>query len=188
MTTRFRLAGTLIMLGIIIAVVWRVAIAPAVLGDFDPADMPHRDRAFLSIGNIGVAILFAFAMSIISQQLEGASTERLARTASVISLGGAVMATFGTIGLIWTEAAIYGLDVYVVCTGLAWALCGYAIFQRYRGGLGWAALVTGVVYGIAAVAIFAGAFIIFIMTVAALPLAIALIVTGPAPAKALPAI
>lgn len=188
MPTQQRLAGILVLLGIIFAVVWRVAIAPAMLGDFDPADMPHRDRAFLSIGNVGVSLLFATALWIVSRTHAGTSTERLARAAAAISAAGAAMAFVGTVGLIWSEAPIHALEAYVVCTGIAWALSGCATFLRHGGGLGWAALLTGVVYAIAAVAVFAGAFIIFIMTVAVLPFAIALIVSDSGAGELRPAV
>jgi hypothetical protein len=86
----------------------------------------------------------------------------------------------GTLGLVWWHAGIIGLWAYIVCAGLAWALSGYAAFREYRGVLGWTALLTGAIYGLAMIVIFTGGFAIFVMTVGAVPFAIALIATAPA--------
>jgi len=180
MTSRQRLAGVLLLIGITIAVAWRTAVAPAVLGDFDPASMPHRDRAFLSIGNVGVAVLFAVALSVLAGIYVSARNRRVARAAATFASVGAVSVTVGTIGLVWWHAGIIGLWAYIVCAALAWALSGYAAFREYRGVLGWTALLTGAIYGLAMVVIFTGGFAIFIMTVGAMPFAIALIATAPA--------
>jgi hypothetical protein len=62
--------------------------------------------------------------------------------------------------------------------GVAWAATGYAAFVAFAGPRRWAALATAVAYALAAAAIFLGAFIIFVMTIAALPFAIALVAGG----------
>jgi hypothetical protein len=180
MTTWPRLAGALILLGVLFALIWRMAVAPAVLGDFDPTEMPHRERAFLSFGNVGTAALFCVALFIIHRWHAGTPTARLAQAGAVCAAIGALAALLATIGLIWTNTAIYGLAAFVVLSGAAWAMSGYATFRRSRGVVGWTALLAGTVYALAAAAVFAGAYIVFIMTLATLPFAIALIACDPA--------
>jgi hypothetical protein len=149
------------------------------LGDFDPASMPHRDRAFLSIGNVGVAALFSFALVILARLDVGLRTRRLARAGAIVALVSLAAAVLGTVGLIWWHAAVLGIWTYAVAAGIAWALTGYAMFHEYRGVFGWTALATAIVYGLAIVAIFAGAFVIFLMTVGAAPFAIGLLIWPP---------
>jgi hypothetical protein len=174
-----RLSGWLILSGILIAVVWRVAGAPALLGDIDPETIPHRERAVLSIGNVAVALLFAGAQWSLSRLFAGGRTGRLARASAISGTLAAVLATVGTLHLIWSHAGVYELNGYVVLMGMAWALVGYATFAEFRGRVGAAALATGVVYLVACLAVFAGAFIIFVMTMAAAPFGIALVTAKP---------
>ncbi len=179
MISRQRLAGILLLVGMALAVVWRMAVAPAVLGDFDPAAMPHRDRAFLSVGNVGVAVLFAIAIALIATMYLSAHNRRFARAAATLAISGAILATLGTVGLIWWHAPIVCLYGYSVCAALAWVVSGYATFREYRGALAWTALVTIAIYGLAVAVILMGGFAIFIMTVGAAPFAIALLATHP---------
>ena len=174
---RFRLAGTLILTGILAAVAWRVIVAPAVLGDFDPADLAHRDRAFVSIGNVAVAVLFAFALWLIAAALHGSGKDGLLRFAVISGAAGAIAAAIGTVGLVWWHAPILLLYLYVVAMGAAWALAGFAGFRTFEGGLRWAALGTAIVYALAGLSVIAGAFIIFVMTIAAAPFGIGLLAT-----------
>jgi hypothetical protein len=173
-----RTAGFLVLAGILVAIVWRVAVAPAVLGDFDPSDMPHRDRAFLSIGNVFISLTFAAALWLIAGLLHETRFERLARLGGLFGFAAAAIGALATVGLVWWQAAIFGLDLYVFCMGVAWAATGYAAFVAFAGPRRWAALATAVAYALAAAAIFLGAFIIFVMTIAALPFAIALVAGG----------
>ncbi len=179
MFSRQRLAGILLLAGMAIAVVWRIAVAPAVLGDFDPASMPHRDRAFLSVGNVGVAVLFAIAISLLATMYLSAHNRHSARAAAALAISGAILATLGTVGLVWWHAPIVCLYGYGVCAALAWAVSGYATFREYRGTLAWTALVTIAIYGLAMAVILMGGFAIFIMTVGAAPFAFALLATHP---------
>ena len=169
-----RQAGGAIILGIVGAIVWRIVVAPAVLGDFEPADLAHRDRAFLSIGNVFVGLLFALALAALS----GMTRARSARL-SMVSLWSALIAAgcgvVGTVVLIFAHAGVPILYGYALFEGIAWLCGGIAVWRCYGGGVGLTGLVTGLLYGAAAVAIFAGAYLIFVMTVAALPLAVALI-------------
>ncbi len=174
MSISSRQAGGAIILGILGAIVWRIVIAPAVLGDFVPADLPHRDRAFLSIGNVFVGLLFAVALAALS----GVTRERSARLSLVSLWSAAVAAGCGVVGtavLVFSHAGVPILYGYALFEGIAWLCGGLAIWRTCGGGVGLTGLITGLLYGAAAVAIFAGAYLIFVMTVAALPLAIALI-------------
>jgi hypothetical protein len=175
MTHQQRLAGLTVLAGIIFALAWRIAVAPAVLGDFDPASMPHRDRAFLSIGNVAVAALMAVALVVLLRLDMAERSRRFARAGAGLAVLGAFAALAGTVGLLWWHAAVVALSVYVLCAGTAWALIGYAMFHEYRGVVGWTALATAVVYVMAVAVIFAGGFVIFLMTVGAAPFAIGLI-------------
>lgn len=175
-----RLAGVLVILGILSAMVWRIGVAPAVLGSFDSSDMPHHDRAFLAIGNILVAAAFTGAIALLSGLCTAPAAQRSAHLARLCSLGAAACATLGAIGLIWWQDAVNVVILFSVLMAVAWALIGYALYQQFRGGIGWLALVTGVVYALAAAAIVAGAHVIFVMTIAVLPLAVALLVSSPA--------
>jgi hypothetical protein len=176
----FHTAGALIVAGIVAAITWRLAVAPTVLGDFDPADMPHGDRAFLSIGVVMTGAAFAAAQHLLARRLPGL---RLLRAGAWLGAAAALCAAIGAPGLTLSGAAGTLLSAYVVLMGAAWALVGFALFRAVGGGIGRAALVTGTVYALAAVAVFAGAFIIFVMSIGALPLGIALLFARGRPAS-----
>jgi hypothetical protein len=175
MITHSRLTGSLILSGIIAALAWRIAVAPAVLGDFDPADMPHRDRAFLAVGNVITAGFFAVAQWFIADEARHRA-RHLARATVSLGAAAALCAAAGTIGLIFTNAAQGLLVAYVLCTIAAWVCTGLAIWQTRRGAVGVTALLTAALYLVAGLAILGGARIIFLMTVSAAPIAVAMLV------------
>ena len=75
----------------------------------------------------------------------------------------------------------------MVCAALAWLCLGIAIRRMFGGRLGTTALATGIVYTIAGCAVFAGAFIIFLMTIIAAPLALGLLLRRQSADRNLPA-
>jgi hypothetical protein len=182
MSISSRQAGGAIIVGIVGAIVWRLVVAPLALGDFDPSDLAHRDRAFLSIGNVFVGLLFAVALFGLSEMTREKS-ERLSLTSRWSALIAAGCGVVGTAVLVVNHAGVPILYGYALFEGIAWLCGGLAIWRTRGGGVGLAGLITGLLYGAAAAAIFAGAYLIFVMTVAALPLAFALVVKPMGPAR-----
>lgn len=177
-----RLAGILIVLGVLGAIVWRVGVAPAVLGAFDSTDMPHHDRAFLAIGNILVAAAFVGAIEVLSGLCSKPAAQRAARGARYCVLGAAICAVTGAIGLIWWQFAVNIVTLFSVLLAAAWVLIGVACYRQFGGAIGWIAVVSGVIYSVAAAAIvIADIHIVFVMTLSVLPLAICLLVSSATP-------
>jgi hypothetical protein len=186
MTSQSRPIGAFILAGVAASLIWRAGVAPAVLGKFDPADMPHRDRAMLSIGNVLTAACFAAAQRSIGRQARRG--QAIAAAGAWAGVAGLACALAGTAGLVLSNSANALLDLYVACTVAAWVATGVTSFRLFAGVTGLVGLLTGLLYLLAATVILAGGHVIFLMAIAAAPLAVCLLFRRPTePARGQPA-
>ena len=159
---------------VVVQIIWRMAIAPAILGNIDPSsDMPPRDRATLALGLLCGAAIMAIGMALLSRALGGTSGYALSQWAvGSASLGLVLLAT--NIALLFAKSHFLGLIyVFAVLTSASWIL---ACVSCYRARvLKWSALATGILAGVCGASIVSGAFIVFVMSLSLLPLAIGLI-------------
>ena len=161
-----RPADGILLGGLAASLVWRILLAPALLGEFDSAAMPGDQRALLALGLLARAL-----------QATGAG-----RAAAASFVGAALLAL--QIGLLFAGGEFLGLfRVFGFLTTGAWLVAGVALLRA--GILRWSALATALLGTLALASLLVGAMIIFVMFSATLPLAVGLLLRRqrpPAPA------
>ena len=171
-----QLAATAFIGSVVVQIVWRVGIAPAILGNIDPSsDMPPRDRATLALGLLCGAVIMAIGLAFLSRALSGTISYNLSQWAVGLgTLGVGLLAT--NIAMLFAKSHFLGLFyVFAVLTTASWIL---ACISCYRARvLKWSAVATGILAGICGASIVSGAFIVFVMSLSLLPLAIGLILS-----------
>ncbi len=169
-----RVAATALIGSIVAQLVWRTAIAPALLGSIDPAsDMPPRQRATLALGLFCGAAIAAIGLALLSRALSATNGHNLSRWAAGSAiLGATLLAT--NIALLFANVHFQGLFLpFALLTTGSWVTTCIACYRA--GILRWSALATAALGTLAAVGILVGTFIIFVMSLSLLPLSMGLL-------------
>lgn len=168
-----RSAGVLLLTGLAASLLWRMVLAPVLLGDFNSAAMPSRDRGILALGLLTSALITASGLASLAAALRPARVGQIITGASIAAfVGTAVLGV--QIVLLLTGGNFLGLfNIFAVLTTGAWIATSIALVRA--GILKWSGMLTALLSALAMVSLLAGAFIIFIMFLATLPLTIGLL-------------
>ena len=170
---RVRRAGGLLLAGLAASLLWRPFLAPAVLGDFDPAAMPGPQRGVLALGLLASALLAATGLACLARALRPAVVARAITAASVLAFAGTAVLAAQIVLLLTGGATLALFTLFVVLTTSAWMLSSVALVRA--GILTWSGLLTALLSALALASLLLGAFVIFLMFLATLPLALGLL-------------
>jgi len=174
---RARLAGAVIIGGFVASTIWRMILAPVLLGDFNPAAMPPHRRAVLALGLLISAFITACGLAVLGHALRGTPAGRLVAGAAYAAFAGAALLAVN-IGMLLAGADFLGLFLaFAFLTTGSWIVTSVALFRD--GILRWSVLGTAILAALAMLSLVAGPMIIFIMFVATLPMAIGLLLWRP---------
>jgi len=174
---RIRIAGAILLGGLIASLVWRMALAPALLGSFDPRDMPLHQRAMLALGLLVSALISASSLATLSRTLGESNARRVILIAGIAAFAAAGLLAVNIVLLL---AGIDFLGLFLAFAALttgSWIAVGAALVRA--GTLKWGGLITAILSALAMATLVSGATIIFIMFIATLPMAIGLLCWRP---------
>jgi hypothetical protein len=169
-----RLAGGLLIGSIVALFAWRLVIVEAILGPINPADdLPGTERALLASGLLVGSILAAIGFTLLARQLRRTAAGRLAQIGQLACQAAPVVLALGILGVLVNPAFQILFTGYVALATGSWIIFGLALWRA--GLLRWLGLVTALLGAATFILILAGAFIIFIMSGALLPLGLGLL-------------
>jgi len=168
-----RLAGAVLIGSVLATVVWRVILAPVILGDFNPANMPVHQRGILALGLLAASLITAIGLGILARALQERSMHRLVTGACCAAFAGAALLAANIVILLAGGNFLGLFFVYALLTTGSWIATSVALF---RGGiLKWSVLPTAILSVLAMLSLVTGATVIFVMFVATLPMAVGLL-------------
>jgi len=168
-----RSAGVLLLTGLAASLVWRFFLAPALLGDVNSAAMPGHQRGLLALGLLASALITASGLASLAATLRPARVGQIITGASIAAFVGTAVLVVQIV-LLLTGGNFLGLfDIFAVLTTGAWIATSMALVRA--GILKWSGMLTALLSALAMASLLAGAFIIFIMLLATLPLTIGLL-------------
>jgi hypothetical protein len=174
---RVRLAGAILIGGFVASIIWRIILAPVLLGDFSPVAMPPHQRAALALGLLVSALVAASGLAVLAHALREAHAGRLVAGAGYAAFAGAALLAVN-IGMLSVGADFLGLFlVFAFLTTGSWIVTSVALFRD--GILHWSALGTAILAALAMLSLVTGATVIFIMFVTTLPMAMGLLLWRP---------
>lgn len=169
-----RLAGGLLIGSIITLFAWRLVIVEEIIGPINPADdLPGTVRALLATGLLVGSSLAALGFTVLARQLCPIGGRRWALIGQYTCQAAPVVLALGMLGILFNPNFQVLFTVFAALTTGSWVSFGLVLWQV--GFLRWLGLLTAF-FGLAIlVLILAGAFIIFIMFGALLPLSLGLL-------------
>lgn len=174
-----RPVGGILLGGLVASLLWRILLAPALLGEFNSAAMPGDQRALLALGLLASALVAATGLATLARALRETGAGRAVAGAAAASFAGAALLAT-QIALLFAGAEFLGLfQAFGFLTTGAWLVASAALVRA--GILRWVSLLTGLLSALAMVSLLAGAMIIFVMFIATLPLALGLLLRRPRP-------
>jgi hypothetical protein len=170
-----RLAGGLLIGSIVALFAWRLVIVEAILGPVNPADnLPGPERDVLASGLLVGSILSTIGFTLLASQLRPTSAGRWARVGQYTCQAAPVVLALGMLGNLFNPAFQILFTAFAVLTTSAWVIFGLTLWRA--GVMRWVGLLTAMLGGTMLILVLVGAFIIFIMSGALLPLGLGLLV------------
>lgn len=169
-----RLAGGLLIGSIVALFAWRLVIVETILGPVNPADdLPGTERDLLASGLLIGSILATIGLTLLARQLRPTNAGRWALVGQYTCQAAPVILAIGMLGLLINPSFQFLFTIFAVLTTGSWIIFGLAL---WRGGLlRWLGLITALLGAAMLILILTGAFIIFIMFSALLPLGLGLL-------------
>jgi hypothetical protein len=178
---RTRLAGGLLVGSVVALFAWRLVIVEAILGPIDPAeDLPAPERALLAVGLLAGSILATIGLTLLARQLRPTGAGRWAVIGQYACQAAPAVLAIGMLGLLVHPAFQTLFTAFAALTTGSWVIFGLALWRV--GLLRWLGLLTAFLGVAMLILILAGAFIIFIMFGALLPLGLGLLLRRQPPA------
>jgi hypothetical protein len=177
-----RLAGGLLIGSIIALFAWRLVIVEAIFGPVNPADsLPGAERALLASGLLVGSVLAAIGFTLLARQLRPTSARRWALVGQAACQTAPAVLAIGMFGILVHPAFQTLFTAFAALTTGSWVIFGLALWRV--GLLRWLGLLTAFLGVAMLILILAGAFILFIMFGALLPLGLGLLLRRQPPAN-----
>jgi hypothetical protein len=171
-----RLAGVLLIVGVLAALIYRFFIVTAILGDVNSsASLSGYQRGMLNLGVVFAAIIVSVGLGVLLAFLRGTPTYRLALIGMACSVVASLLITLSFFLNVFSSGEDLVLfPVYILLTGVSFILFDIAFIRN--GWLKWTS-VTSIVLSVLFLAILLlGIHLIFFFYLSMLPVAIGLLV------------